>query len=194
MAWDEAGEAVQRAALRRGAAGNGSVMRCAPVALRFRRDPARLVRASLDTARITHADPRCAWGAVAVNQAIVHLLDGEAIADVAAAAVAGVTEPAVREAVLGAADREEPEVRAGGYVLETVSAAFWCLARSPSFEEAVVAAIGLGDDADTTGAVAGALAGAAHGAAAIPPRWRELVQHRADLERLAAALLARAGG
>ena len=46
------------------------------VGMRFRRDSRGLVRASVDSARITHADPRCTWGAVAVNQALAHLLDG----------------------------------------------------------------------------------------------------------------------
>ncbi|HEX2282566.1 MAG TPA: ADP-ribosylglycohydrolase family protein, partial [Thermomicrobiales bacterium] len=63
----------------RAAAANGAVMRCAPVALRFRGDPDRLVRASLDSARVTHAEPRASWGTVAVNRAIVHLLNGGAI-------------------------------------------------------------------------------------------------------------------
>jgi ADP-ribosyl-[dinitrogen reductase] hydrolase len=68
VSWNEAGERVLRESP--SAAGNGSVMRCAPVALRLSADRAALVQASIDTARITHADQRCIAAAVAVNQAI----------------------------------------------------------------------------------------------------------------------------
>lgn len=191
--WQEAGDETQRAAGPRGAAGNGSVMRCAPVALRFRRDRQALVQASVDSSRVTHADPRCVWGAVAVNQAIAHLLDGGSIADVPCAAVEGTDEPAVRQAILHAAKTDVREIRAGGYVLDTIRAAFWCLLQNDGLEEVVVAAVSLGDDADTTGAVAGALAGAAYGVNAIPRRWVDRVEHRAELEQLAATLLTWAG-
>ncbi|MBA2753231.1 MAG: ADP-ribosylglycohydrolase family protein [Chloroflexia bacterium] len=187
--WEEAGEAVQREAGPRGAAGNGTVMRCAPAGMRFRRDPAGLVRASIDSARITHADPRCTWGAVAVNQAIAHLLDGGETAGAPAAAIEGVPEKRVRDAVTSAAGTSRDDLRAGGYVLDTIRSALWCLANHGGFEETVVAAVSLGDDADTTGAVTGALAGAAYGIGAIPARWRDAVQHRDELERLAVSLL-----
>jgi len=73
-------------------------------------------------------------------------------------------------------------VRSGGYVLETLGAAFWALENHPGFEEVVVAAINLGDDADTVGAVAGALAGAREGSGAFPERW---LSHLRDADHLA---------
>ena len=60
------------------------------------------------------------------------------------------------------------EVRSGGYVLDTLNAALWCLANTDSYAECVLAAVNLGDDTDTTACVAGALAGATYGYAAIP--------------------------
>ena len=66
------------------------------------------------------------------------------------------------------------ERRSGGYVLETLGAAFWAIAHSDSAEEAIVAAVSMGDDTDTTGAVTGALAGAHYGVGAIPARWLEV--------------------
>ena len=191
--WDEAGEAVQREALPEGVGGNGSVMRCAPVALRFRRDRAALVRASIDSARITHADPRCTWGAVAINQAIVHLLEGGAARDAPGAAAVGIEERRVSQTLRSTATLTEDTVRGNGYVLSTISASLWCLMNRPNLEEAIVAAVGLGKDTDTTAAVTGALAGAAYGASAIPARWLDRVQYRNELEELAAKLLAWAG-
>lgn len=172
-----------------GSAANGAVMRCAPVALRFRREPGRLIQASLESARVTHAEERAAWGTVAVNQAIVHLLEGGAIEDAPRAAVAGISNAEVRAAVLEAAGRAPEAVRAGGFVLETLGASLWALARGASAREAIELAVALGQDADSTGAVTGALAGAAYGAMALPDEWRVGVQYREDLEAEAARLL-----
>ena len=185
----DAGAAALAARGDRASAANGAVMRCAPVALRFRRDPGRLVRASLDSARVTHAEARASWGTVAVNQAIAHLLNGGTITDAPAAAVVGIPNSEVREAVLDAAKRQRDEVRAGGFVLETIGASFWSLLNSGSAREAIEMAVALGDDADSTGAVTGALAGAAYGVSALPTTWLETVQFRERLESEAARLL-----
>lgn len=186
----DAGAAALAVRGERSAAANGAVMRCAPVALRFRRDPDRLVRASLDSARVTHAEARASWGTVAVNQAIAHLLDGGAIADTPVAAVVGIPNSEVREAVRDAAGRQRDEVRSGGFVLETIGASFWSLLNAGSAREAIETAVALGDDADSTGAVTGALAGAAYGVSALPSTWVETVQFRERLESEAERLLA----
>ena len=78
--WSESGELALRQRGPNGAASNGSVMRCAPVAVRFASDPDQLREVSIDTARITHSEPRCTWAAVALNQAIAHALSGGAFA------------------------------------------------------------------------------------------------------------------
>lgn len=189
LPWDEAGERLQRES-ERGVAGNGSVMRCAPVALRFRSDPPRMVRAALDTSRITHADPRATWGTVAVCQGIVHLLNGGAIDSVPEAATTGIQNDDVAAAVFAAATLDYPAVRSGGFVLETITAALWSLLHENSAEEVIVRAAMMGDDADTTAAVAGALAGAAYGVEAIPQRWRSVLHGSAEIEALAHQLLA----
>jgi ADP-ribosyl-[dinitrogen reductase] hydrolase len=186
----DAGAVALAARGERRSAANGAVMRCAPVALRFRREPDRLVRASLDSARVTHAEDRASWGTVAVNQAIVHLLAGGAIADAPIVAVVGIPNREVRETVLEAAGRRRDDVRAGGFVLETIGASFWSLLNAGSAREAIEMAVALGDDADSTGAVTGALAGAAYGSAALPTRWVETVQFRDRLESEAVRLLA----
>lgn len=186
--WQDAGEAVYHA--NPSGAANGALMRCAPLALRFRRDPARLVRASLDTARITHAAPRAAWATVALNQALVHLLDGGERAGVLAAARAGIDEPAVVAALDETPTLTYETLTSGGFVLDTLTAALWCFLNRDSAEAAIVSAVSLGDDADTTGAVTGALAGACWGLKALPERWRAVVQHREQLMTLADRLLA----
>ena len=187
--WSEAAERLQRESTM-GTAGNGTVMRCAPVAVRFRSDRARLIQASIDTARMTHADPRATWGAVALNQAIVHLLNGGSLGDVLGAAVKGIKEQKVVKAIDQVPTLEYQSLRSGGFVLDTLATSFWCLLNRPSAEEAIVTAVTLGDDADTTGAVTGALAGAAWGAAAMPARWLAVLQVRDEVRELARSLAA----
>jgi ADP-ribosyl-[dinitrogen reductase] hydrolase len=184
----ESGAAALAARGERGAAANGALMRCAPVALRFLHDPD--VRASLDSARVTHAEDRAAWATVAVNQAIVHLLGGGSIADAPEAAAAGIENDEVRQTTIGAADRDRGDVRAGGFVLETLGASFWSLLHGEDAREAIELAVAFGEDADSTGAVTGALAGAAYGASTLPDSWRDRVQFRDRLEAEAMRLLA----
>ncbi|MCC6703523.1 MAG: ADP-ribosylglycohydrolase family protein [Thermomicrobiales bacterium] len=188
--WREAGTHVSGYASGN-AAGNGAVMRCAPVALRFRTDKARLITASRDTARITHADRRCQSSAVAVNGMLAHLLDGGAIDDLPGVILPDIVDPEVVSALEKASDLPREKVRSGGFVIDTLQAALWSLKQTDSLEAAVVLAVSLGADTDTTGAVAGAFAGAAYGASAIPQRWLDQLQYRDDLTALADRLLER---
>ncbi|MCB0130102.1 MAG: ADP-ribosylglycohydrolase family protein, partial [Caldilineaceae bacterium] len=83
------------------------------------------------------------------------------------------------------------DIRGSGYVVESLEAALWCFATTNSFRDAVLTAVNLGDDADTTAALCGQLAGAFYGADAIPVDWRAKVVMRAEIERLATKLSAR---
>jgi ADP-ribosylglycohydrolase len=83
----------------------------------------------------------------------------------------------------------EAEIKSSGYVVHTLEAALWCLLRHGTYAATVLAAVNLGDDTDTTGAVAGGLAGLAYGEAAIPAEWLGTLARRADIEDLAARLV-----
>ena len=168
-------------------AGNGSAMRCAPVGLLHALRPDQLIRDSILTSQLTHADPQPVWATVAVNLAIAELLAGRTT-DLIPRVAAQIEEPRVKQALLQAPTLARKDVRSGGYVLETLSAAFWALENHPGFEEVVVAAVNLGDDADTVGAVAGALAGAREGFGAIPARWLAQLHHVEPLADLARGL------
>jgi ADP-ribosyl-[dinitrogen reductase] hydrolase len=186
----ESGEAARRAVGPGKAASNGAVMRCAPVALRFRGNRQAMGTASLASARVTHAESRAAWGTVAVNQAITHLVGDGSISDLPAAATEGIDEPEVRAAVLAASTLAPVDIRANGFVIGTLRGAFWALLAHDDAESAIVAAVGLGDDTDTTGAVAGALAGARYGKSGLPIRWLDALHRRSELEAESARLLA----
>lgn len=189
--WDVAGQATVDALGERNTASNGSLMRCAPVAVRFASDPDRLRQVSIDSSRVTHAEPRCVWSCVALNQAIAHLLHGGEFGGMVDAAVHDVPEPSVVETVRVAATRSADDLDGRGYVLNALAIALWAVVTTDSLEEAIVAAVMVGDDTDTNAAVAGALAGAHYGVESLPSRWLDLLHGREDLTDLTDRLLAR---
>jgi len=83
---------------------------------------------------------------------------------------------------------QEDEIKSSGYVVHTLEAALWCLLKYSTYPETVLAAVNMGEDTDTTGAVAGGLAGLAYGEAAIPAEWLAVLARRADIEDLAVRL------
>lgn len=88
------------------------------------------------------------------------------------------------------ASAKSVEIKSSGYVVHTLEAALWCLLRHDTYAATVLAAVNLGDDTDTTGAVAGGLAGLAYGEAGIPAEWLAGLARRADIEDLAQRLAA----
>ena len=185
--WDEAGWNTHLA-MRPRDASNGSVMRCAPVAMLHRLDPEANATSSIDSSRITHANPLCTEGCVVLNAAMATLLNEPNSNPIAIAEAVATSDEMLR--ALDSISSQTPEaLDAGGYVLATLQSAFWAVTTHHTLEDAVVAAVNLGQDADTTGAVAGALAGAKWGASAIPERWLEALIARDELTSLADGIL-----
>jgi ADP-ribosyl-[dinitrogen reductase] hydrolase len=189
--WEQAGQRTHEA-MRPRDASNGSIMRCAPIALYARADPARIAQISADASRITHANPLCVAASVALNAAIAALLT-DPTADPLTVALAATDDETLRAALAAVPNLTPAELPASGYVLDTLQAAFWAVIQHATLEEAIIAGVNLGNDSDTTGAVAGALAGARWGMAAIPERWLNVLQPRAELTQLADKLLELAG-
>jgi ADP-ribosyl-[dinitrogen reductase] hydrolase len=199
--WEGAVHAVQQQ--HPNSAGNGSVMRCWPVALAHCDDLDQLLADSRLQSRVTHPHTECEAGSAFVNAAIYYLVRGVPAADAVAQAVERVDVPAPLRAVLeGAPARHRESLLNSGWVRHTLESAVWGLLARDSFEEAVVQVVNLGNDADTAGTVVGALAGAAYGLEAIPPRWRNALHgewplrsgvrwRAADLANLADRLAAR---
>ncbi|MFH7029032.1 MAG: ADP-ribosylglycohydrolase family protein [Heteroscytonema crispum UTEX LB 1556] len=80
------------------------------------------------------------------------------------------------------------EIRSGTYVIDTLEASLWCLLNSSSYADAVLKAVNLGDDTDTTAAVTGGLAGICYGVENIPSEWIEQIARKQDIINLAARL------
>jgi ADP-ribosylglycohydrolase len=167
-------------------AGNGSIMRLAPVAIRYRASEGLLEKAA-ESSRTTHgaatAVDACTYLAALVAGALAGRSKDE-ILEASFFPIATTTEIA---AVAAGSFREKgrDEIRGSGYVVESLEAALWALANSDDFEEGALLAVNLGDDADTTGAVYGQLAGALYGEEAIPDRWRSLLALRDTIETFA---------
>ena len=166
-------------------AGNGSIMRLAPVVLFFYPDREQVDRYAGESSRTTHGAAE-AVASCRILAAILHaLIDGhsrqQAIRSVAAAEW---MSPSLREIAAGGyMTKQREEIAGTGYCVASLEAALWCFFNSESFEEAVLLAANLGDDADTTAAVCGQLAGAHYGARAIPPSWlSRLAMHDTIIE------------
>ena len=193
----EAGR-LARAANPHGSAGNGAVMRCIPVALRYHGNVEKLIRVSTQQAAVTHADERCTWGAAAVNLAARELLHGNRyFVEEVLHRLADRAPRALLEAIRRVPWEEEGALpitvaREAGYVVHCVEIAFWCAVHRPSLEDALISLAEAGGDTDTNAAVAGALLGARDGETAIPPRWRDQLVNGAGIAELAERL-ARAG-
>jgi ADP-ribosylglycohydrolase len=176
-------------------AGNGAVMRFAPVPISVR-EPRMLVDIARRAAAVTHADPRCTWSAIALSVALSQVLVGEvpSVAELALSmGEAGAPEEVIKAirktsgAKLSALKLDDS--KSMGYTLKTMQAALWTLEAPGSFEEKMVAIVSAGGDTDTNAAAAGAMAGALHGLDAIPQRWIDNL-HDADKIRETARRLA----
>lgn len=175
-------------------AGNGSIMRLAPVVLRYA-GTAELQDMAVLSSRTTHAALECLEACRLLAVAIERALQGQdkaAVLDLRAVAVSSPRLGAIAAGGYRALPRER--IRGSGYVVDSLEAALWCFARHDSVADMVLAAANLGDDADTTAAIVGQLAGAFHGAAGIPGHWLERLHEREAIQALADALLERHGG
>jgi len=90
-------------------------------------------------------------------------------------------------------EKQPPEIEGSGYSPPALEAALWALYTTSSWEEGALAAVNLGDNADTTAAIYGQLAGAIYGVEAIPERWLELLVMREEIEAVAGGLWGMAG-
>ncbi len=181
-----------------GQAGNGTVSRCLPVALRTLGQPVNLVSGTYHTAVLTHPDERCAWGAVAVNVAAACLLQGrrDFIPDVLKVLRTNAA-PAELIAAIGRVPLERKEDLPvtgpkAGYVVHSVEIALWFAHHEPNFERGLIWLVNAGGDTDTNAAVAGGLMGARDGEAAIPARWIDALPDPDRIRALASGLVGRA--
>jgi ADP-ribosylglycohydrolase len=182
-------------------AGNGSLMRVAPIALYFVDDPDQAISCAADSSRTTHGAPAAVDACRYFVGLVIGAIQGRSKRELLSpgfAPVKGIFEQSplvesVRQVAAGSYKKKLPsEIRGKAYVVDTLEAALWAFWRSKTFREGALLAVNLGDDADTTGAVYGQLAGAYYGDGAIPRSWREVVAMRELIISLADGLHASA--
>lgn len=184
--------------------GNGSIMRLAPVPIRyvhlFPTQVVDLAHFGEESSLPTHASPQCLSACRYMSVLLAGLAHGEPRERVLSPdwgplrelRAAEALHPAVDEIAAGSfLTKEPPEIQGSGYVVHSLEASLWALHRASGFAEAVLAAVNLGDDADTTGAVCGQLAGALWGESGIPAEWREGLVRRDMLDDALDGLLGR---
>lgn len=169
-------------------AGNGSLMRLAPVALRFWNDRDGLGHAAAQQSRTTHAADEAVDGCRAFADLLADAISGKPRRDVLAPrSFHGA--PAIARIVRGSwRGRARQDIRSSGYVVHTLEAAIWSVARTANFRNAVLLAANLADDADTVAAVTGQLAGAIYGLSGIPKQWVDRIAWRDRLLKTAQSL------
>ncbi len=170
-------------------AGNGSIMRLAPVAIFYHRSSQDAQKAARVQSVTTHGAPAAVDASAFLARLLVEAINGaEKQALFATRNIDAVEE--IRNIAAGSwRGKERDEISSSGYVVHTLEAALWVMDRSTTFEEAILLAANLGDDADTVAAVTGQLAGAVWGANAIPQHWRDRVAWGELIVRKACKLL-----
>lgn len=170
--------------------GNGSLMRILPIALAYANDPGLIEKAS-EISSLTHAHERsrfcCAFYCLVVSD----LMHGSSIREATKFAwevmdhrweFSETERPRFEalhpERLFG---KKEQEIGSSGHVIDTLEAALWVNAQHDNYAEAVLHAVNLGDDTDTTACVAGGLAGLIHGEASIPGGWLEVLVKKNEL-------------
>jgi ADP-ribosyl-[dinitrogen reductase] hydrolase len=185
------------------ASGNGSIMRLAPVPIRFVHcfpdQIEELAGLAAESSLPTHASPQCTSACQyfalilaglmhGLDRAVVLAPDWEPLKILQRIAP---LHPALQPVAEGSYRRRSPpEIAGTGYVVKSLEAALWAFCAASDFREAVLKAVNLGDDADTTGAVCGQLCGAYWGESGIPTDWLAGLAHPQMFERALANLLA----
>lgn len=181
-----------------GTNGNGSLMRILPLAFCYKIiDFGELIERVHQVSAITHAHPRSQIACGIYISIAVCLLQGYKLEDAYLLGLRNVkhiyiqpkfiTELSHFERILSTrvGELSVDEVRSSGYVIDSLEAALWCLLNSHSYAEAVLKAVNLGDDTDTTASVTGGLAGIYYGIGDIPTMWIEQIARKEDIIDLA---------
>lgn len=171
-------------------AGNGSLMRLAPVVMFFHPDMAAVLEHARLSSSTTHAAAEALECCEVLAEVLSRLLNGESLVDGLQCRTTQPTMPRVAELAAGGyRNKTASQIRGSGYCVESLEAALWCVASTTSFEQAVLMAANLGDDADTTAAIVGQIAGACYGVNGIPAQWLQRLSMREEIDRMAQALL-----
>ena len=171
------------------AAGNGSIMRLAPVPIFHTADTEAAEAAAILQSRTTHGSAECLDSCRLMTRIMAALLNGEPWSRAIAVDAGLFAAPKVK-AIAGGDWKAKTRIgiKSSGYVIDTLEAALWAVDTTNDFAGALLLAVNLGGDADTVGAVTGQFAGARYGLSGIPAPWREKLAWHDRIVALAQAL------
>ncbi len=168
-------------------AGNGCIMRLAPVPMFFHPDREAVIAMSGESSRTTHGAVECIeasqlFGAMlfqALNGATKEeILFGHGFESISSKKLLAIAHGDYKS-------KSEDDIQGSGYVVESLEAALWCFLQTSNFRDAILRATNLGRDADATAAICGQVAGAFYGESGIPQRWREQLVMADEIRSLA---------
>ncbi len=179
-------------------AGNGSLMRLAPIPLFYLTDPEKAIHNSGESSRTTHQAPQAIDACRYFGGLLVSAVNGatkDELLEPRHASIEGYwtnndLDPRVAAVADGSyKNKAEDELDNSGYVVATLESALWAFHTTDNYRDAVLAAVNLGGDADTIGTVCGQIAGAHYGLDAIPSDWVEKLALRDQIIQFAEKLL-----
>lgn len=173
-------------------AGNGSIMRLAPVCMYyFGSDEAEYFAA--ESSKTTHGAIESVDACRMLGGVISRALSGASKMDALLGGACSIRTPSIQSIACGDyLAKSEDEISGSGYVVQSLEAALWSVAITDNFRDAVLAAANLGDDADTTAAVCGQVAGALYGVESIPESWVAKLHMKNDIISMADRLMSKA--
>lgn len=158
-------------------AGNGSLMRLAPIPMYYAGDDTQLAHYASQSSRVTHGAPAAIDACVLMAIMMATGLRGGTKADIIPAgeryAQTVAIQADIAKVMQGSYRKQPPFIQGTGYVVKSFEAALWAFYYFDDFKTGALAAVNLGQDADTTGAIYGQLAGAVWGESQIPVAWRQ---------------------
>lgn len=171
-------------------AGNGCLMRLAPIVLYFFPDAQAVTHYARESSRTTHGAELCLDACALFANVLRQTLLGE---DKEAILFGNLDAVPLNSELASIAkgdyrDKTEKEIQGTGFVVRSLEAALWCFWNNGSFEAAILHAANLGDDADTTAAICGQIAGAFYGESSIPHHWLERLVMRDEIRNLSERL------
>lgn len=168
-------------------AGNGCLMRLAPIPMFYFPDRDRILEFSGESSRTTHGAPECIDASRLLGDILFRALSGANKTEILLGSdLEIIASPSIQAIARGKyQSKRVDEIRGTGYVVESLEAALWCFWTTETYAQAVLAAANLGDDADTTAAICGQVAGAYYGESGIPMEWLSKLAMRDQIAELA---------
>lgn len=167
-------------------AGNGALMRIAPIALFFASNPTEAIEKSGESSRTTHGNYQSIDACRYFSGLILGAISGKTKEEILSSNYAPVTEiwkyfplcSEVSNVAQGSFKKKSrAQIKSTGYVIDSLEAALWAFYNTDNFEDGLVKAVNLGGDSDTIGAIYGQLAGAYYGEPEIPFKYIEPLKH-----------------